>query len=253
MSPTDTLVLAWHGSRNPAGKALIERITARVAGLLPGVTVHTAWVDIEPELLPETLARVGACTVVPCFLASGYHVTHDVPQAAASVPWPVQVTPHLGGSLHHALLDRVAEAGGPGDAVVLAAAGSKSATALAEVDAVAVRLAAALGVPVVVGNIYLSEPSVAEAVATLLQAQALRQAQGTEALRQAQGSRQAQGTDVLVLPYTLAPGLWCERIAGLGVRVAEPLGDHADVAAGIAGRYLASDPADVRLLLSLES
>ena len=232
MSPTDTLVLAWHGSRNPAGKALIERITARVAGLLPGVAVHTAWVDIEPELLPETLARVGECTVVPCFLASGYHVTHDVPQAAASVPWPVRVTPHLGGSLHRALLDRVAEAGGPGDAVVLAAAGSKSPAALAEVDAVAARLAAALGVPVTVGNIYLSEPSVADAVAAL---------------------RQAQGTDVLVLPYTLAPGLWCERVAGLGVRVAEPLGDHADVAAGMAGRYLTSDSSDVRLLLPLES
>ena len=82
-----------------------------------------------------------------------------------------------------------------------------------------------------VGNIYLSEPSVADAVAL----------------------RQAQGTDVLVLPYTLAPGLWCERVAGLGVRVAEPLGDHADVAAGIAGRYLTSDSSDVRLLLPLES
>ena len=231
LSPTDTLVLAWHGSRNPAGKALIARITARVADLLPGVRGHTAWVDIEPELLPETLARVGSCTVVPCFLASGYHVTHDVPQAAASVTHEVLVTPHLGGSLHRALLDRVAEAGGPGDAVVLAAAGSKSAAALAEVDAVASLLAAALGVPVEVGNIYLSEPSVADAVAL----------------------RHAQGTDVLVLPYTLAPGLWGERIAGLGVRMAEPLGDHADVAASITERFLSATRFDQRLLLTLES
>ncbi len=232
MSTTETLVLAWHGSRNPAGRELIERITGRVGALLPGVTIHTAWVDIEPVLLPETLAAVGDCTVVPCFLAAGYHVTHDVPQAVASVPHEVVVTPHLGGALHRALLSRVAEAGGPGDAVVLAAAGSKRPEALAEVAVVAFRLEAALGVPVRVGNIYLSEPSVAEAVESL---------------------RQAQGPDVIVLPYTLAPGLWGERIARLGVRVAEPLGDHAEVAAAIVGRFRAAARFDQRLLLTLES
>ena len=232
MSPTDTLVLAWHGSRNPAGKAQIERITAQVGALLPGVTIRTAWVDIEPVLLPETLAAVGDCTVVPCFLAAGHHVTHDVPQAVASVPHEVRVTPHLGGALHRALLDRVAEAGGPGAGVVLAAAGSKSAVALAEVAGVAARLEAALGAPVQVGNIYQADPSVAEAVATL---------------------RQGQGPDVLVLPYTLAPGLWGERIARLGVRVAEPLGAHPDVVAAIVGRFRAAARFDQRLLLTLES
>lgn len=232
MSADDTLVLAWHGSRKPAGKARIAAITDAVAARLPGVTVHTAWVDIEPELLPQTLARAGDCTLVPCFLAAGYHVTHDVPQAVASVPHDVRVTPHLGGALHRALLDRVAEAGGPGAGVVLAAAGSQRAQARAEVAAVAARLADALGVDVRVGNVYLGEPSVDEVVGAL---------------------RQAQGPDVLVLPYTLAPGLWSDRIAGLGVRVAAPLGHHPDVVGAIVARYRTAARFPHRLLLTLES
>ncbi len=75
------------------------------------------------------------------------------------------------------------------------------------------RLSRALGVPVTVGNIYQSEPSVSDAVA-------------------------AASGDVLVLPYALAPGLWGERIAGLGARVSAPLGDHEGVTAAIVERYV---------------
>lgn len=215
LSAADTLILAWHGSRNPAGRDLIERIARRVSGRLPGVDVRVAWVDIEPIQLAETLAEVGDCVLVPCFLAAGYHATHDVPEAVASVPHDVVVTPHLNGALDRVLLDRVREAGGPGDAVVLAAAGSKSPVATAEIDATAARLSFALGVPVAVGNIYQSEPSVSDAVARL----------------------HRDAADVLVLPYALAPGLWGERIAGLGARVAAPLGDHDGVTAAILDRY----------------
>ena len=215
LSTADTLILAWHGSRNPAGRGLIERIARRVSGRLPGRAVHVAWVDIEPVQLAETLAEVGDCVLVPCFLAAGYHATHDVPEAVASAPHEVRVTPHLDGALDGVLLDRVREAGGAGDAVVLAAAGSKSPVATAEVDATAARLSRALGVPVTVGNIYQSEPSVSDAVA-------------------------AASGDVLVLPYALAPGLWGERIAGLGTRVAAPLGDHEGVTAAIVERYAAA-------------
>ena len=112
MNVTDTAILAWHGSRNPAGRRLIERITRRVAGLLPRVTTQIAWVDVEPVLLAQTLATAGDCTVVPCFLTAGYHVSHDIPDAVASAPGEVRVTPHLGGSLDRALMARVAEAGG---------------------------------------------------------------------------------------------------------------------------------------------
>ena len=229
MNVTDTAILAWHGSRNPAGRRLIERITRRVAGLLPWVTTQIAWVDVEPVLLAQTLATAGDCTVVPCFLTAGYHVSHDIPDAVASAPGEVRVTPHLGGSLDRALLARVAEAGGPGKAVVLASAGSASPTARAEVDAVAARLAGALGVQVRVGTIYQSGPSVGDALAATGEA------------------------DVLIVPYLLAPGLWCKRLAALDARVAEPLGDHLDVAAAIAGRILRTRRPSAQPALSLLS
>ena len=53
MSAADTLVLAWHGTRNPAGHAVIATITDRVAALLPGVDVHTAWVDVATAGGPQ--------------------------------------------------------------------------------------------------------------------------------------------------------------------------------------------------------
>lgn len=229
MNATDTAVLAWHGSRNPAGRRLIERITRRVARLLPGVATHIAWVDVEPVLLGQTLAAVGDCTVVPCFLTAGYHVTHDVPDAVASMPGDVRLTAHLGGSLHRALLARIAQAGGPGKAVVLASAGSANPAARYEVDMVAARLVGALGVPVRVGTVYQSGPSVSEAVA-------------------ATGE-----TDVLVVPYLLAPGLWCDRLAALDARVADPLGDHPDVAAAIAERFVLAAVSHRQPALSLHS
>ena len=224
MSAADALVLAWHGSRNPAARRLIDRIVAQVADRLPGVDVQAAWVDIEPVRLADTLAEVGACVLVPCFLAGGYHATHDVPEAVAATDGQVVVTTHLNGSLDDALLDRVLEAGGPGDAIVLAAAGSKHPGATAEVAATAERLSRRLSVPVTVGNIYQSAPSVSEAVAAAIR----------HSKRQEPG---APEPDILVLPYALAPGLWGQRIASLGTRVAAPLGAHEGVCAAIVSRY----------------
>lgn len=228
----NTLVLAWHGTRNPSGRATIEAIAGRVATLLPGVGVHLAWVDAEAagptqrgRSLSEVLDAVGPCVVVPCFLAAGHHVTHDVPRAAEGSPHGVEVTAHLGGSLTGALRDRADEAGGPGDAVVLAVVGSRRDEARTEVDALAGSLSAHWGVPVGVANLF-GTPSVADAVACA----------------HAGGAR-----DVLVLPATLAPGLGTDRLAGMaapaasgrGVRVARPLGEHPDVAATIAARHAA--------------
>lgn len=205
MSASRNLVLAWHGTRHPDGQVIPELVRRRVENLLPGTRVVNGWVDLlEPEL-SDVLAQTGDATVVPCFLAAGYHVRHDIPEAAEASGHHVGVTRHIGGLLVDAVIERLAEAGGPGDAVVLAAAGSKRPNALAEIDAVAAELEERLGVPVVPGNVYMARPSVADAVARLR----------TEGYR-----------DVSVASYLLSHGLWSERIAGLGVRIAEPIGDH---------------------------
>ncbi|MDF1487466.1 sirohydrochlorin chelatase [Tessaracoccus caeni] len=214
MSTSHTVVLAWHGTRHPDGTVVPELVRRRVARLLPDARVVNGWVDLIEPTLSDVLAQVGDATVVPCFLAAGYHVRHDIPEAAAASGHHVEVTRHIGGLLTDAVIERLAESGGPGDAVVLAAAGSKRPNALAEIDAVAAELEERLGVPVVPGNVYMARPSVADAVDRL----------------RAEGHRR-----ITVAPYLLSQGLWSERIEGLGVRVAEPLGDHPMVAQAIVG------------------
>ena len=87
---TRPLVLAAHGTVDPAGRAVTVEVAARSAERL-GVRAEVAYVDVcGPELL-DVLGRYAddpgrgeAPVVVPFFLAAGYHVRHDVPTAVRS-------------------------------------------------------------------------------------------------------------------------------------------------------------------------
>ncbi|MFV0452381.1 MAG: sirohydrochlorin chelatase [Propioniciclava sp.] len=212
-TPVEPVVLAFHGTRHPDGEATVRRIAADASALLGGSDVRVGWVDIHPELLADQLPGLGACTVVPCFLAAGYHVRHDVPAAVDASPHPVRVTDHLGARALDAVAARVNQAGGPGDAMVLAAIGSRFAAAQAEVADAAAALGLRLGVDVRPGFIFGGEPRVADVVTAL----------------RAEGRR-----DILIAPYAIAPGLFAERLAGLGARVAAPLGAHPTLVAALA-------------------
>ena len=109
-----------------------------------------------------------------------------------------------------ALADRLAEAGWrPGDAVVLAAAGSSDPDAVASVHRQAALLAAELGGPVTVGFGSAAEPDVATAVAA---------------------ARAGGPGRVAVAPYLLAPGFFANRLRDAGADVlAAPLGAHPAV------------------------
>lgn len=215
---TQPVVLAFHGTRHPDGEPTVRAIAALVADALGGFDVRVGWLDIHPELLADQLPSIGPCTVVPCFLAAGYHVRHDLPEAVSASGHPVRVTEHLADRALPAVADRIAEAGGPGDAVVLAAIGSRIASAQEEVVAAAERLAELVGVPVRPGFIFGGTPKVADVVADL----------------RADGKR-----DILIAPYAIAPGLFEKRLTGLGTRIAAPIGTHPALIDAIAG--LAAD------------
>ena len=99
--------------------------------------------------------------MVPAFLTAGYHVLEDLP---ALVDGGV-LTTHVGPDLLDAVADRVIEVEGPGDAILLAAAGSKHAEARAEVEAAASELGVRSGVPVRVGYLYGDGASIEAAAA----------------------------------------------------------------------------------------
>lgn len=200
------VVLALHGSRNPAARRVAAGLVDAVGARLPGVEVRVAWADVEARRIADELAGQAEAVVVPVFLTEGYHVTDDLPGAIAASGCRATLTPHVGPRLVPAVVERIVEAGGPGDGVLLAAAGSRRPEAIAETEAAGGELAEALGVPVSVGYFYAGRPLDA----------ALAELRGRGA------------SDVTVAPYAIAPGTYEPRLRLAGVRrVAAPIGVSA--------------------------
>lgn len=218
-SPPETLVIALHGTRRASGDAFAHRLRDAVAAELPGTDVQLGFVDIHDELLAATVQRLDRCVIVPTFLAAGYHVAHDVAEAVELSDGRAVATSHVGPDLTRAIHERLLEAGPVGDAVVLAAIGSKRLGATAEVAATAGRLAGLLGVPVRPGFIFASTPSLAEAATSL----------------RSEGHRR-----LVVATHALLPGLYQQHIDQLGLPASAPIGLHHRLIAAIVSRYRAA-------------
>ena len=224
-----TLVLAAHGTRDPAGALVVEDIAAAVRQRL-AVDVEVAYVDVRSPSLTEVLRPVDSAVVVPLFLAAGYHVRVDVPsQVLASGCSSVVVTPALGPDrlMLDAVHARLVGAGWKhGNAVVLAAAGSSDARAVADVHRAARRLSLLTCSDVRVGFITSARPSVPEAVAA------------------------CSGGPVAIASWLLAPGLFHQRLADMGADlVSEPIGGHPRVVDLIVQRARAAGIVDLSTML----
>ena len=220
---TAPLVLVAHGSCDDAAHACTGDIVDAVRAALPGVDVRLGYVDVRGPKVVDAVAALDGAVVVPAFLASGYHVRTDLPAQLAAcgvTPDRFRVTPAVGPDplLARAARARLAEAGWTyGDAVVLAAAGTSDAAALAEVRAAGRMLAAEVGRKVRVGFVATAAPRVDAVVA---------------------GLRAAGERRVAIASWLLAPGVFHTRLADAGADVvAAPLGAHPDVVAAIVARY----------------
>jgi sirohydrochlorin ferrochelatase len=215
------LILVAHGTRQPDGVATIgdlaEAVSARVG------SVRTAFVDVLGPGPREVLADVAAPAIVmPAFLASGYHVHTDLPaRIAESGHTATTVTPTLGPDvvLAEVMRSRLIEVGWrPGDAVVMAAAGSSDKVAQHELICAAMMLGDLVG-EVHLGFVATGAPRVGDVVRVL----------------RAAGNRR-----VFIASYLLAPGLFHTRLHECGATaVADPLGVHPDIVELVAARYLA--------------
>lgn len=219
------LIGCSHGTRSAAGRRTIAQLRLAVAALRPGLEVVAAHVDVQKPALDDVVARLSgagrASVVVPLLLSTGYHVRHDVRAAVrASGGWS-RAGAALGPDplVLDVLEDRLAAAGaGPGDAVVLAAAGSLDARAVGDVEQVVAELAARRGTPVVAGFLAAQEPRAAEAVAQVRAAH--------------------PGRRVVLASYLLAPGVFSGRLGEAGAdAVADPLGADPRLARIALRRY----------------
>jgi sirohydrochlorin ferrochelatase len=209
-----TVVVAAHGTADPAGVAVTRALVNAVRARLPGRAVLLAFVDVLGPRVREVVACApGPITVVPAFLSSGYHVRTDVPrEVAATGRRDVTISAAIGPDplLVSAMADRLRTAGWrQGDAVVLAAAGSSDPRAVADVRAAACQLSGAVGSRIRIGFVATGAPRVVPLVASL----------------RATGERR-----VAVASWLLAPGLFHRLLASAGADVvAAPLGAHPEV------------------------
>lgn len=220
-----TLVACSHGTGSAAGRAAIRALLDQVRGILPGVPVEEAFVDVQqPEVddvVADAVAR-GPVVVVPVLLSTGYHTRIDIARAVAAHPRAF-AAPALGPHdlLALALESRLHEAGlRPDDTVMLAAAGSSDPAAEHDVRRMATRLAGCLQMPVSVGFAAGAQPRIAAAVAQ---------------------AREHGASRVVVASYVLAPGHFADVIANAGADVVTaPLAPDLRIAGVIAERYRAA-------------
>ena len=199
------LLLVAHGTRNPRGVDMIASLADAVAGRVGPTRV--AFVDVLGPSPAEVLRDSSRPTVlVPAFLASGYHVHSDVPQeVAASGHTAVSVTRALGPDpiLAQVLVQRLEAAGWrPGNAVVLAAAGSSDPRALRDVRSAARMLSSLVRTTVRIAYVATGSPRVPEVVETL----------------RAQGARR-----VFIASYLLWRLVWIHPFMGGNGRIARAL------------------------------
>jgi sirohydrochlorin ferrochelatase len=234
------LLATSHGTSDPAGQRAVLALVDAVAAAAAHLTVVGGYVDVQfpdvPTCLTDIAARSAAApaaapaaafpgappaapagpdrpvVIVPLLLSAGYHVRVDLAEAAAAATQPVRVTGALGPDprLARVLADRLHEIGlRPDDTVVLAAAGSTDANAVADCHTVGTQLAAVIGRPVTVGFISAAEPRLSDAVLA---------------------ARTGASGRVVAATYLLAPGYFAGLAASCGAdAVSAPLLVDGDV------------------------
>jgi len=101
------IVLFAHGSRDPAWRAPIEAIAARMRAIEPAARVVCAYLELPDPSLPDAVTARAAggarhITVWPMFLGTGRHAREDLPRLLAQLR---QQHPQIGFSLRPAIAE----------------------------------------------------------------------------------------------------------------------------------------------------
>ncbi|MHC5797974.1 sirohydrochlorin chelatase [Lacisediminihabitans sp. FW035] len=210
LDASPALVGISHGTSSPAGRSAVARLMAAVAVARPDITTASGFVDVQQPDVPQTLASLdpardtpASAVVVPLLLSAGYHVHVDLHEAVSDRPGSTTLARALGpdprlAELQHARLEEAGLA--PDDVVVVAAAGSSDARAVAECHSAAALLATRLGRPVTVGFLSAAAPTLAEAISAARSA--------------------SPGSRIVASSYLLAPGYFQSIVENSGADVA---------------------------------
>lgn len=209
MTRRPALVAASHGTSSSDGRAAVAALVDAVRRRAPKLIVADAFVDVQQPDVASVLDGLGPeheAVVVPLLLSAGYHVHVDLADAVAGAEHGPALAAAMGPDdrLVDVLVARLREVGlRIDDRVVLAAAGSSDARAVADCRIVGRRLAERLGAPVAVGFLSAARPSLADAVA---------RTRATHPVSR-----------VVVSSYLLAPGYFHDLAASVGAVTTAPL------------------------------
>lgn len=199
-SARPTLIAASHGTSDAAGQRAVAALVESVALHEAATTVIGGFVDVQQPDVETCLDAAGqAAVIVPLLLSAGYHVNVDLAKAAGAALLPIVVTGALGPDrrLARVLAERLEQAGlRNSDSIVLAAAGSSDAAAVADCRTAGEYLAELLGRPVVVAFLSAATPRLSDAVA---------EERATH-----------PGRRIIVSTYLLAPGYFADLAASAG-------------------------------------
>ncbi|WP_022886470.1 sirohydrochlorin chelatase [Glaciibacter superstes] len=165
-----TLVAISHGTSSVQGQVAVAALVDAVARLRPDLAVAGGFVDVQQPDVAAVLSSLDGgepAIIVPLLLSAGYHVHVDLQRESAASRRTIAVSAALGPDerLIDVLEERLSEVGYlPGDAVVLAAAGSSDSRAVEDCRRVGRMLAARLRTPVSVGFISAAAPRISEAI-----------------------------------------------------------------------------------------
>lgn len=238
------LIIAGHGTREPAGVAACLALVERVRTLLPGVRVEAGFVELTPPTIDSALDRVlaegaGAAVVVPLMIGRGGHVQADIPDAIAAGRRPhpeatVVYTRHLGSppALVSAAVQRIDAARGDWPAAETAVVFIGRGCSVIDANADHVRLARVVAET---GGYARVEPAFVQVVSPT----------PTEGLAAAYASGARR---IVVMPHYLFPGRleawvrrevarWASEHPDADTRVADVLGDCPELAGVVAQRY----------------
>ncbi|MFC6356181.1 sirohydrochlorin chelatase [Luethyella okanaganae] len=166
------LVGISHGTSSPAGQAAVAGLMRAVSHNRPDLHTALGHVDVQLPDVTQVLAELTpgrSAIVVPLLLSAGFHVHVDLGRAVRAEPSRrVALADALGPDdrLVDVLRYRLTQAGATDDdTLVLAAAGSSDARAVADCRAVAERLTEASGRVVTLGFLSAAKPRLEAAIA----------------------------------------------------------------------------------------
>lgn len=162
------VILLGHGSRDARAGAATHALAMELAAVMPGISVHVAYLDLLAPSLQQVVATLpaaaGPIVVVPLLLSHAFHARVDVPRAISALQREVLLADPIGPVTELAIAAADALPRGP---LVLGAAGTSDTRAQRSLRGMAQAVASHTGYPVDVAFAAQATPAISDAIARI--------------------------------------------------------------------------------------